>query len=125
MEQVIGVPINTNDAHMNSQLVGFIMRELKILIRAENIRSRCVNCNQRAFERIHPLIVKAVYYLNAVQKNMDFLEISDADLQRVLEEMHSNAVTDLSALRREDDYVVEVCDGQITCRSQGVSIDVM
>jgi hypothetical protein len=45
-------------------LVNHIMRELNIIIRPEDIYSRCMDCNKRRFVRFPMPVVRVLFYMN-------------------------------------------------------------
>ena len=64
-ERVFFVPISTTrGATKPSQLVNHIMHELRILIRPEDLWSRCVECNKRAFVPVPMQIIQLLFYMN-------------------------------------------------------------
>ncbi|CAK5074843.1 unnamed protein product [Meloidogyne enterolobii] len=140
-ERVFFVPISTTrGATKPSQLVNHIMHELRILIRPEDLWSRCVECNKRAFVPVPMQIIQLLFYMNAVRLGADWLEISEEDLQdcfhklklesqqtiRITPEMHSgkHPRKDRSLLGNKSYFVYED-DSFVIAETRTCAIDII
>uniref|UniRef100_A0A914LFT2 3'-5' exonuclease domain-containing protein n=1 Tax=Meloidogyne incognita TaxID=6306 RepID=A0A914LFT2_MELIC len=140
-ERVFFVPISTTrGATKPSQLVNHIMHELRILIRPEDLWSRCVECNKRAFVPVPMQIIQLLFYMNAVRIGADWLEISEEDLQdcfqklklesqqtiRITPEMHSgkHPRKDRSLLGNKNYFVYED-NCFVICETRTCTIDII
>uniref|UniRef100_A0A915DX15 3'-5' exonuclease domain-containing protein n=1 Tax=Ditylenchus dipsaci TaxID=166011 RepID=A0A915DX15_9BILA len=128
-DRAVQVPINTQDVRLNSQLVGYLMRQLKIVVDPASLSSRCVKCNAKSFVRLPVLVVKALFYIHVIRHEMDWIAVSKDDATDALRELRQNAVNHKSAPfngeLQDDDYTAEICDDQIVCECNGCRIDIM
>lgn len=96
------------------------------------MRSRCVKCNKRAFAHLSRFIVKTMFYINAVEKNIEFLEIRQEELQATFKELsqHSIAkefikISEKEELQDDEEYTITIHENQITCKCRHCSVDLM
>lgn len=129
-ERIFSVPINTNDPHLNSKLIAFIMRNYNIIIYPKDMLSRCVKCNKRAFIRLSNFIVKTMFYINAVENELDFLEVSENDLKLALTELVQHSIVKESIKTNEkndlfddNEYTLTIYESQIICNCKKFSLD--
>ncbi|KAI1716488.1 3'-5' exonuclease domain-containing protein [Ditylenchus destructor] len=122
-DQVKYVPVNTKDVKLNSTLVGYLMRELKVVVRREDMWSRCVKCNNTSFSLLPTPVAKAIFYANAVRHNLDFLGITKEDELEALEEMKEKA-SNMPYITTDNAYGITVMDDQVTCKLRTCSVDI-
>jgi hypothetical protein len=64
-DRLLYVPVSTHTGAVPpSMLVNHVMRELNIIIRPEDIYSRCMDCNKRGFVRFPMPVVRVLFYMN-------------------------------------------------------------
>lgn len=139
-EKVLFVPASTHKgATKPSQLVNHIMHELRILIRPEDLWSRCVECNKRAFVPVPVQIIQLLFYMNAVRLGATWLEISEEDLQdcfqklrneskqqiRITPEMHNGKQPRQERLLDDKSYYIYEDDNFIICETRKCAIDII
>ncbi|KAI1724277.1 3'-5' exonuclease domain-containing protein [Ditylenchus destructor] len=123
-DQAKYVPVNTKDVQLNSTLVGYLMRELNVVVCREDMWSRCVKCNNSSFSLLPTPVAKAIFYANAIRHNLDFLGITKEDELEALEEMKAKASNTPEKLTMDSAYGITVMDDQVTCKLRTCSVDI-
>uniref|UniRef100_A0A183BYW2 Mut7-C domain-containing protein n=1 Tax=Globodera pallida TaxID=36090 RepID=A0A183BYW2_GLOPA len=90
--EVVCVPMATDGTTPPSLMVKYLLHELRILLRLEDMRSRCVECNKRAFVRLPKRVVQTLCYMNAVRHGADWLDISEQDLKHCVIRLKAESV---------------------------------
>lgn len=108
------------------------MRKFKIIINAKDIRSRCTKCNKRAFVCLSRFIVKTMFYINAIEKDIDFLEIGQSELKLTLDELKQHSIVkeliqtnEKNYLHDNEEYTLTIHDNQIICKCNKYSVDLV
>uniref|UniRef100_A0A914GZ18 3'-5' exonuclease domain-containing protein n=1 Tax=Globodera rostochiensis TaxID=31243 RepID=A0A914GZ18_GLORO len=90
--EVVCVPMATDGTTPPSLIVKYLLHELRILLRPEDMWSRCVECNKRAFVRLPKRVAQTLCYMNAVRHGADWLDISAQDLKHCVNQLKAESV---------------------------------
>jgi len=129
--RVVNMPLNTNEPRPSSQLVCHLMRELKFVIKPEDLLSRCVKCNEKSFIYVPAPIIKAIFYMSALKyKKYEWLQITEENVAETLQELRDKATSTVESdeyvARRlgENDYTLYSKDDEIICQCANCAVDV-
>uniref|UniRef100_A0A914GUH8 3'-5' exonuclease domain-containing protein n=1 Tax=Globodera rostochiensis TaxID=31243 RepID=A0A914GUH8_GLORO len=90
--EVVCVPLATDGTTPPSLMIKYLLNELRILLRPEDMWSRCVECNKRAFVRLPKRVAQTLCYMNAVRHGADWLDIDEQDLKQCVDQLKAESV---------------------------------